>query len=287
MIEFHVHREDEHCTFLGSRDKVDVTVEVFHDLLRDVETKAHLLAVAQQQLLLVLVTEHLENGFLVLLVDSRALVVDNAHELLPIPIVRQVDVYFSVMAIVDGILDDIDAHLLDSVGVPDRMPRQQKIALLRELDQQWVLLPERLRVIHFSKDALDGDHISQVEPIVKVGVEIHLQLILARHEVIDVLDDFLETEADVSPSEVAQLNCLPVLHVIQLEDNRLALEDHGLKVAAQGETLVQLGFDKGQLVVVDDFLAAVYNHLKRHSDFLFQGCVNYAPQVLLRLKLLV
>ena len=79
-----------------------------------------MLAIAEQDLILVLVIEQLENGFLILLINARAFVIDDEDDLLLGPIIGQVDVHFPIMAVFDRILNDIYTYLLNSVWVSNR-----------------------------------------------------------------------------------------------------------------------------------------------------------------------
>jgi hypothetical protein len=81
-------------------------------------------------LILVLVIEKLENGFLILLIDAESFVVHDEDQLLLVPIVGEVDVYLAILAVLDCILNDVHAHLLDSIWVSNRTLWQIVASLL-------------------------------------------------------------------------------------------------------------------------------------------------------------
>ena len=73
---------------------------------------------------LVLVTHHLENSLLVLVVDAHAFVIHDQHNLLRGPVVSDVDVNLTLVAIVDGILNNVNCHLLDPIWVSNYVFRK-------------------------------------------------------------------------------------------------------------------------------------------------------------------
>ena len=132
-----------------------------------------------------------------------------------------------VVAVVDGILNNIDGHLLHSVRVSNYVFWKEMVIILelRNGKHQRMFDLEGVFGAGFEdllEKVLERDDVNDVKSLLEVGVEVELQSLflgLAQHEGVDVIYHFLEVEADVFSPEMAQLDGLPVLHVVKLKDD--------------------------------------------------------------------
>ena len=118
-VEFQVRREVERRALAMLTDEVELAALNFGDLLRNVQTEAYVLAAGQFEAVLVelagQLAYHFEDGLLIGLLDPDARVLDYEQELLLDLVVIGVDHDFASEAgVLDGVLDQVDHHLLDT-----------------------------------------------------------------------------------------------------------------------------------------------------------------------------
>ena len=118
-VEFQVRREVERRALAMLTDEVELAALNFGDLLRNVQTEAYVLAAGQFEAVLVelagQLAYHFEDGLLIGLLDPDARVLDYEQELLLDLVVIGVDHDFASEAgVLDGVLDQVDHHLLDA-----------------------------------------------------------------------------------------------------------------------------------------------------------------------------
>ena len=126
--------EEERGSFPRGGDEIQVALEIHHDLFGDEKAEAHLAALAHYHLrILVLgnLTQNLENGILVLLLDALALVVHNEYYFVFLSVVLHMDVYpIALLGAVDRVLNYIVGNLLQPIRVPNHVPRQVLVFFL-------------------------------------------------------------------------------------------------------------------------------------------------------------
>ena len=84
-----------------SWDEIDYPIKLHDNLFGDEKTEAHLLAIAQQHLILVLLrAQHLEDSLLVILIDACALISNNEDYLLLSFVIGDEDINFSVVCVI-------------------------------------------------------------------------------------------------------------------------------------------------------------------------------------------
>lgn len=128
LIHFHVKGEHKSCTCFLCRDEVKLSSKVHHDLLGNEQTQAYLFSICQSEVLFVIHFRHgakkLENCFLVFLLDTNSLILDNENNLALRLIKTNIDNDVSLVRILNSILYDIECYLLESLGVTNKVSRQ-------------------------------------------------------------------------------------------------------------------------------------------------------------------
>lgn len=238
-VEFQVRREVERRALAMLADEVELAALNFGDLLRNVQTEAYVLAAGQFEAVLVelagQLAYHFEDGLLIGLLDPDARVLDYEQELLLDLVVIGVDHDFSSEAgVLDGVLDQVDHHLLDAPGVADHSlgeDAQILVVAFEELREHLVAAVFPVEMGEVLDHVFVADLVSPLflldELLAEVEVELQLHLFalgLEEHHVLDVGHRVLQIEGLVLEFELPLVEELPVLHVLKSKDDELTLD---------------------------------------------------------------
>jgi hypothetical protein len=83
---------------------------------------------------------------------------------------------------------------------------------------------------------------------------------------LDLVQALFQLETDVLLPEVTKLDGLPIVHVVELEEDGLALDHNALELGAELIILRLVLLVDLQGLAVNQVLAALHHHLERHTD---------------------
>lgn len=221
---------------------------------------------------------HFEDGLLIRLLDSYACVLDNEQELLVNLVIIRVDHDFSFeTGVLDGVLDQVDHHLLDTARIADnRLGEDAQVLVvpfeeLREHLFAAVLLVELGQVLDH---VLVADLVRQLllldELLAEVEVELQPHLFafgLEKHHVLDVDHRFLQVEGLDVEFKLPLVKVLPVLHVLEPVDDKLAHDFGHVKLLTDVVVLIAPEILKQpEVLTAADLVDGLDNHLHRRLN---------------------